>query len=125
MRACTCRLCGPLNSKSTITHVTISIAILREGWEDSGFGRVWGEVETEHELRASVAYYGVDEDSEVEWLDQAALDGLDLTDAELEGAIEKAEEAAFDAMREDGEDDSDSPWTGDSGPGEFDPINPY
>ena len=44
--ACTCRNCGPIGSKPTIVEVTITIFRIRPGWEQTGYGTVWGEVET-------------------------------------------------------------------------------
>lgn len=97
--ACTCRNCGPIGAKSTTVEVTITIAIQRPGWEQTGYGEVWGEVETEHELRASVTYGTVDDTPEVCWLDQAVVDDLGLDAAELIGAEEQAAEAGFQALR--------------------------
>ncbi len=99
MSACTCRNCGPVGAKSTTVEVTITISRIRAGWEDTGYGTVWGEVETEHELRASVSYGTPDDEPEVVWLDQAVVDDLGLLAAELVGAEEQAAEAGYMALR--------------------------
>lgn len=99
-RACTCRLCGPVGVKPTTVEVTVTIARVRPGWEHPGIGGpVWGEIETEHELRASVAYGSVDDEPEVCWLDQAVVDDLELTRAELRGAEEQAAEAGYQKLQ--------------------------
>jgi hypothetical protein len=97
--ACTCRNCGPVGAKSTTVEVTITISRVRAGWEQTGYGEVWGEVETEHELRASVTYGTPDDEPEVTWLDQAVVDDLELLAAELVGAEEQAAEAGYLALR--------------------------
>lgn len=100
MSACTCRNCGPVGAKSTTVEVTITIARVRAGWEQTGYGEVWGEVETEHELRASVTYGSPNDEPEVTWLDQAVVDDLELLAAELVGAEEQACEAGYLALRD-------------------------
>jgi hypothetical protein len=97
--ACTCRNCGPVGAKTSAVEVTITIARVRAGWEQTGYGTVWGEVETEHELRASVSYGSVDDEPEVAWLDQAVVDDLELAPHELVGAEEQAAEAGYMQLR--------------------------
>lgn len=87
-----------LASRTVSVEVAVAIEITRPGWEQTGYGEVWGEVDTEHELRALVTYGGPDDEPEVVWLDEAALDRLNLTDAELTGAIEQAEEAGYQVL---------------------------
>ena len=98
--ACTCRNCGPIGSKPTIVEVTITISRIRPGWEQTGYGTVWGEVETEHELRASVSYGTPDDEPEVTWLDQTVVDDLELLAAELVGAEEQSAEAGYLKLRD-------------------------
>lgn len=100
MSACTCRNCGPVGAKSLTVEVTIAISRIRAGWEQTGYGTVWGEVETEHELRASVTYGTADDEPEVSWLDQAVVDDLDLAPHELIGAEEQAAEAGYMLLRD-------------------------
>lgn len=101
------RSCGPVGTKSTTIEVTFPIAIERDGWEQTGYGQVWGTVEREHELRAAVTFHGINDAPEVAWLDQAVVDDIGLTAAELEGAEEQAVEAACDVLRKRGEDYED------------------
>ncbi len=108
MSTCSCRRCGPRNVKTTTVEVTITLSLTRDGWEETGFGTVWGEVESEHEVRASVTYGSVDDEPEIVWLDQAVLEDLDLDDAEMLGAHEQAAEAGYQALVARGEQADDA-----------------
>jgi len=80
-------------------EVTFPISLTRPGWENTGFATVWGEVETEHELRAAVTFPDSDDAPDVEWLDKARIQDLGLSQPELEGAEEQAIEAACTVLR--------------------------
>ena len=80
-------------------EVTITLCIERAGWHDSPFGRLYGDYEREHELRAEVSFGSPNDKPEVSWLDKAVLEDLDLFDSELQGAEEQAAEAGYLKLR--------------------------
>lgn len=92
-------------SKPTTVEVTFAHSVSREGWHPSPYGQLFGSHEKEFDLRAAVTFTGINDAPEVEWLDKAAVEDLDLTDAEIEGAEEQAIEAACDVVRKRGEQD--------------------
>lgn len=92
-------------SAPTTVEVTFAHSVERDGWHDSPFGRLYGSYEKEFELRATVTFTGINDAPEVSWPDKAAVEDLDLTDAEIEGAEEQAIEAACDVLRKRGEQD--------------------
>jgi hypothetical protein len=85
--------------KPTTIEVTITLTVERAGWHDSPFGRLYGDYEREHELRAEVTYTVPNDKPEVSWLDQAVVEDLGLTADELQGAEEQAAEAAYLKLR--------------------------
>lgn len=90
-------------TKPTVVEVTFAHSVERDGWHDSpvcGGVRLYGSYEKEFELRAAVTFTGINDAPEVEWLDKAVVEDLDLT-----GAEEQAIEAACDVLRKRGEQD--------------------
>jgi hypothetical protein len=86
--------------KQTVV-VELLLCLTRPGWESPN---VWGEVETEHELRAEVTLYGrvfgsaAYPDPDVEWLEKAAVEDLKLSRAEEKAAERQAIGAALDLL---------------------------
>jgi hypothetical protein len=96
--------------KNPTYEVTVLAIKTREtvSWAE-GF-RTVGDVETQHEIRAEVTFFGPNDEPSVTWLDAAAVDDLDLNESELGEAEEQAIDLAADKMMTDRE-PAESPFT--------------
>lgn len=96
MYRCTCTSCRKKRSGyGEVVAVELGLEITRPGWESPN---VWGEVTTEHVLRAEVTFHSRSDDPEVSWLDQGVVEDLQLTDKEERAAELQAVDTALDKL---------------------------